>query len=116
MNPATLETFRQRLLAQQQQIVKRIFNLEEDLHSVNDAEREVERTDRIQAEASEEVLEKLDEQSRREIEAIQMALHRMDEGTYGSCETCGNDINPARLAAMPMARRCLPCQKLTEKE
>jgi DnaK suppressor protein len=115
MDPATLETYRVRLLAQQQHIVKRIFNLEDDLQAVGDAEREIERMDRVQAEASGEVLEKLDQQSRLEMEAIQAALGRIEAGTYGDCETCGTDINPARLEALPMTRRCIRCQELAEK-
>ena len=58
---------------------------------------------------------KLDEQSRREWEAIQEALARMASGTYGDCTTCGKAIESARLEAMPMARRCTYCQEVAEK-
>jgi DnaK suppressor protein len=61
------------------------------------------------------VLEKLGDQSRLEVEAIQAALARIEVGTYGDCETCGTNINPARLEALPMARHCIRCQELTEK-
>ncbi|HLG67701.1 MAG TPA: TraR/DksA C4-type zinc finger protein [Acidimicrobiales bacterium] len=37
------------------------------------------------------------------------AIHRLDEGTYGRCERCGQPIEPARLEAMPAARRCIRC-------
>ncbi len=40
------------------------------------------------------------------------ALGRLQEGTYGRCERCGNQIAEARLEAMPTARRCLDCAKL----
>jgi len=40
------------------------------------------------------------------------ALGRIEQGTYGSCERCGNPIAEARLEAMPAARRCLDCAKL----
>lgn len=115
MDATTLETYRQRLFERQQQIIKRIFDLEEDLHAVGDAEREIERADRIQAEASEEILKKLDEQSRRQIDAIRAALNRIEAGTYGRCETCGKEINSARLEALPMARRCIRCQERAER-
>lgn len=115
MEPAILETYRERLLAQQQDIIKRIFNLEEDLQAMGDAGREIERTDRIQAEASEEVLKRLDQQSREEVADIQAALDRIAAGTYGSCDSCGRDINPARLEAFPRARRCIRCQERAEK-
>ena len=41
------------------------------------------------------------------LEAVDAALHRMDEGTYGLCERCQAPIAPARLEAMPSATRCI---------
>jgi DnaK suppressor protein len=37
------------------------------------------------------------------------ALRKFDDGTYGSCESCGNQIAEARLEAMPAARLCINC-------
>jgi RNA polymerase-binding transcription factor len=112
MDPITLDTYRQRLLAQQQQMVKRIFALEEDLQVTPMRERAFD--DRAEAEESEEVLERLDTQSRRETEEIQAALARIEAGTYGRCEVCHNPISAARFDALPMARRCVRCQKQAE--
>lgn len=39
------------------------------------------------------------------------ALERFDEGTYGICEKCGSQIDPARLKALPYATLCLRCQQ-----
>jgi len=113
MDPRTLETYRQRLLVLQQQLVQRIFDLEETMMAM-DADRDIERTDRVQEEAAEVALTALDEQGRREIAAIQAALARIDTGTYGICDTCGETISAARLTAMPMARRCVACQERLE--
>lgn len=44
-----------------------------------------------------------------EIAAIEAALKRIDEGSYGTCATCGGEIAPKRLAAMPTATRCMAC-------
>jgi RNA polymerase-binding transcription factor DksA len=41
------------------------------------------------------------------LEAVDAALNRMDEGTYGLCERCQAPIAPARLEAMPSATRCI---------
>jgi RNA polymerase-binding transcription factor len=35
------------------------------------------------------------------------AMQRVDDGTYGVCEMCGEPIDPERLAVMPAARRCV---------
>jgi RNA polymerase-binding transcription factor DksA len=43
---------------------------------------------------------------------VDAALHRLADGTYGTCERCGKHIAEARLEAMPTARRCLDCAKL----
>jgi len=46
-------------------------------------------------------------QLRSELEEVERALGKLDEGTYGRCETCGEPIAPARLEAMPAARHCI---------
>jgi RNA polymerase-binding protein DksA len=113
MDPITLETYRQRLLYQQEQIVKRIFEIEEDLHHL-ESERQIEYMDRAQEEVPEEVLTRLDEQGRREVEEIRAALTRLETGTYGRCERCGEAISVTRLDVLPMARYCLHCQQHLE--
>jgi DnaK suppressor protein len=50
------------------------------------------------------------------IERLTAALKRMDEGTYGTCESCGCRIADERLAAMPATRFCLDCQATAERE
>ncbi len=43
--------------------------------------------------------------------AVEGALQAMDDGTYGRCAICGQEIEPARLEARPYARRCITCQE-----
>ena len=69
MDPRTLETYRQQLLALQQHLAQRIFGMEESMLAM-DADRDIERTDRVQEEAVEVALTALDEQGRREMEAF----------------------------------------------
>ena len=49
----------------------------------------------------------LEEEERR----IEEARRALAAGTYGTCVDCGAEIPPARLAAVPEAVRCLPCQQ-----
>jgi RNA polymerase-binding protein DksA len=114
MDPRTLETYRQQLLALQQHLAQRIFGMEESMLAM-DADRDIERTDRVQEEAVEVALTALDEQGRREMEAIQAALDRIDAGTYGICEICDQTISVGRLTAMPTARLCVACQERLER-
>jgi len=46
-------------------------------------------------------------QLRAELDEIERALRKLDDGTYGVCEVCGNPIAPARLEAKPAARFCI---------
>ena len=46
------------------------------------------------------------------LDAVDAALARMDEGTYGVCKGCGTQISPARLEAMPSTTRCIDCANL----
>lgn len=47
------------------------------------------------------------DQLRRDLDDIEKALQRMDEGTYGTCEVCGAEIGEARLEVMPATRYCI---------
>jgi len=46
-------------------------------------------------------------QLRSELDEVERALGKLDEGTYGKCETCKEPIVAARLEAMPSARFCI---------
>jgi RNA polymerase-binding protein DksA len=46
---------------------------------------------------------------------VEEALSRMDEGTYGICEVCGQPIHPDRLRALPYARLCINCKAREEQ-
>jgi DnaK suppressor protein len=45
---------------------------------------------------------------------IDRALERLAEGSYGTCDDCGEDIVESRLRAMPFAERCRQCEELRE--
>ena len=47
---------------------------------------------------------------------IDLALKKMDEGTYGRCEACEEEIAVARLRAHPFAVRCTGCQETWERD
>jgi DnaK suppressor protein len=47
---------------------------------------------------------------------VDLALKKMEEGTYGRCEVCEEEIAPARLRAHPFAVRCTRCQEAWERD
>jgi DnaK suppressor protein len=50
-----------------------------------------------------------------QLTAVRKALAKFDDGSYGMCEVCGNDIGFARLLARPEAALCITCQSRLEK-
>ena len=50
-----------------------------------------------------------------EMAAVQAAMHRIHDGSYGRCGDCGLEIGHERLLAQPSAERCVRCQERAEK-
>jgi DnaK suppressor protein len=46
---------------------------------------------------------------------VRSALHRIDEGIYGVCMHCEEDISPKRLNAVPWTPYCIQCQELADR-
>ena len=57
----------------------------------------------------------LEENSEHVLAAIDVALNRIDEGTFGTCARCGKAIAEERLEAIPYATRCIDCKRLEER-
>jgi DnaK suppressor protein len=51
----------------------------------------------------------LKQRAENKAKSLREALHRADEGGYGTCEICGQPIDPARLAILPDTKRCISC-------
>ncbi|MEP4487017.1 MAG: TraR/DksA C4-type zinc finger protein [Halioglobus sp.] len=71
-------------------------------HSGDSAEQAQERE-------NDEVVDAIGNETAQSIRDIGAALARLEEGTYGECETCGGSIGQARLEVMPEATRCVAC-------
>ncbi len=52
----------------------------------------------------------------REIASVQRALGRIEDGTYGTCVDCGEEIAPERLEARPEAALCISCARSEERD
>jgi RNA polymerase-binding protein DksA len=52
---------------------------------------------------------------RDKLAQIERALQRIDDGTYGVCESCGNPIGKLRLMAFPRATLCMTCKQREER-
>lgn len=65
------------------------------------------------AEADDEVIAMLRHDD-AELAAVDAALARMADGTYGWCTGCGEEVGAARLKALPQAELCIACQDVVE--
>ncbi|HJP88621.1 MAG TPA: TraR/DksA C4-type zinc finger protein [Candidatus Limnocylindrales bacterium] len=53
----------------------------------------------------------LRDRSRLDLHKVESALRALDDGTYGTCVTCGNSIAPERLEAIPWVAQCIDCAR-----
>jgi DnaK suppressor protein len=110
--------FKNRLLGERQQLLARIAQQRGGQVSRVDmaAAHDVRASD-ARAQATTEINEEfaMNEHETAELAAIDAALDRIAQGLYGQCQDCGVTIPEARLAAYPMALRCVGCQTAAEK-
>lgn len=51
----------------------------------------------------------LKQRAENKARSLEVALRKAEEGDYGTCEVCGEPIDPARLAILPHTKRCINC-------
>jgi DnaK suppressor protein len=106
-NAAFFEYFRQRLLGDREQIMRRLGELREELRGIEETPREMEEW--AQEEKDRDILIRLEERETDELRKIQAALTLIDTKEYGKCQVCGKPIPRARLEELPTAFRCVDC-------
>lgn len=99
------ENARQLLLARRAELTGELQQIERDLDEPMPQDWE----DRSSERQSDEVLQALGSHDLRELKAIDAALRRLDDGTYGMCVNCGDAISEERLRAVPTAALCRGC-------
>jgi RNA polymerase-binding transcription factor DksA len=65
--------------------------------------------EQAQERENDEVVDAIGNETALSIRAIRAALERIENGTYGACNRCGESIGEARLQAIPEATRCSGC-------
>lgn len=114
MDQKDLDFFRGYLTDSLQDILKKG---EETIVDMTDAvEVYADPADRATAESDRAFTLRLRDRERKLIRKIQEALERIEDGTYGMCEECGEDISVARLKARPVTTLCIKCKARQEAE
>ncbi len=72
-------------------------------------------TDRAAAESERAFLLRIRDRERKLIVKIQEALRRIEDGEFGICETCGEEIGEKRLEARPVTTQCIDCKTEAEQ-
>jgi len=113
MNKKDREKFKKILLEEKKKIVR---HLEDLSHS---AEEELSLTggdsvDIASLEINQAALQKIGKREGHLVKKIDYALRKLEDNTYGECESCGEDIGVPRLMARPVAQLCIDCK--TEQE
>ena len=73
-------------------------------------------TDRASLEADRNFLLRIKDRERKLILKVKEALDRIDDGTFGICESCGRPISEKRLMARPVTTLCIECKTEDEKK
>ncbi len=113
MEPESVEYFRNLLQSRLDELIG------EARHTMNDLsegeEPYADPTDRAAAESDRSFLLRIRDRERKLILKIREALERIEAGTYGYCETCGDEIDEKRLAARPVTTQCIDCKTEAEQ-
>ncbi len=72
--------------------------------------------DQASAEIDRNFMLKLKGRERKLLAKIDEAIEKIDNGTYGICESCGEEINIKRLEARPVTTMCIECKTEQEEE
>ncbi len=78
-------------------------------------ERTADEMDQIQEAESRELAARNLDSLARQLRLVDEALDRIEEGDYGICVECDEEIGLKRLTAVPWAQRCLRCQEASER-
>jgi DnaK suppressor protein len=115
MRKERLATFKKRLLEKQRQLLDEVdrtalYGKDQDDDSIKDL------GDQANTAYTREFFFELGSGDRRMLRDVMSALERIENGSFGACERCGEAISDKRLDALPFARNCIDCQRLVEDE
>ena len=109
-----IDALRLRLLARRTAIVGRVARSQDVPGEFE------ERTAEVEEEAQElnqaRLIAQLGDRGRAELDAIDVAIERMERGDYGLCESCEEPIDVERLEVLPTARFCTTCAEARERD
>ncbi len=95
-----------------EEILEDLEHLRADLRNMAEPSADETDVDAYEREKTWALVQRLE----RKLVSVEHALRMARAGSYGSCENCGNRIDPARLEVLPEATLCLECQRQVERQ
>lgn len=114
MNQEDLQFFRDKLYEMLNEIQEKGQNTIENMSDGH--EQYADPADRASLESDQYFTLRLRDRDRKLINKINEALERIEDGTYGTCEGCGEDISIPRLKARPVTTLCIDCKSKQEEQ
>jgi DnaK suppressor protein len=114
MEHQELEYFRNLLSAMLEEAQQKGDSTLEELTDSNEVFADP--ADRATAESDRSFTLRIRDRERRLIRKIQAGLQRIDDGSYGMCEECGEEIGVPRLKARPVTKLCINCKSKQEED
>ncbi|MGH2726361.1 MAG: TraR/DksA family transcriptional regulator [Actinomycetota bacterium] len=114
MEAAELNHYREPLLDQKEALRKQLTEMGADPdqeNTVDGLDFDFGFADSAQSTAERNKVLAVIERLRENLHDVDLALGKIDKGTYGVCERCGEPISPERLEAIPYARLCMKCKQ-----
>jgi len=110
-----MEPFKRELLARKEQIEKNLAGTFNEMSQMRTLDLNDE-GDYAAIAVETDIDAAIVEQQRKELAEIELALGKINEGSYGICEMCEDEISIERLRVKNFARYCITCREITEKE
>ena len=113
---AEFAELRRRLTERRRVLLETRESEQGELRALQSQDKDPEYEEGAQVKLADDVLTTLSETARREVMQIDAALGRMDEGEYGKCVDCGQEIPIERLRALPYTLRCQEDEEERERD
>ena len=115
-----LDHFRERLLEERKRAQGALEYLQQENQGQLEDEREEIQSDNHPGDMATGTYDReldatLEGNEERMLDAIDAALKRIEDGTYGSCSNCGEPIGAERLEAVPWTTQCIDCKRKEER-
>ncbi len=114
MNKKTLQHFKKKLTDQLDSLHDK--NSKKRVTTLAESEQAPDFTDQATLETDIDMNIHIKERDSKLILKIKQALERIENGTFGICETCGEEISEARLEARPVTTECIDCKREQENQ